>query len=262
MKYFSIFCKEKFFFNSAYRYGLARVGCAVCPLASKWWDSISWMVFKQDLQKFVNILYENASNKELSEKETEKYIRDRGWEARAGGRDMKNGGNKVMVNDDGSSMTFFIRHPREDWLEWVKTIGHIIKEGHNQGRIENLDYNYPYVITRHEQALEIIVKGTNKADRFLISHLKVVANKTAYCVHCRGCEVECPVGALVINGVVKIDEKKCIHCGRCLSFKEKGCLGGDVGLFRLLTCKKGLYSGIYSRGRSRITENMEVFYTA
>jgi phosphoadenosine phosphosulfate reductase len=29
------------FFNQAYRYGLVRVGCAVCPLASKWTNSIT-----------------------------------------------------------------------------------------------------------------------------------------------------------------------------------------------------------------------------
>lgn len=212
------------FFNSAYRYGLARVGCAVCPFSSKWTDSISWMSFKDDIKKFIDILKENPAFKELSKVESEKYIRERCWKARAGGRDMENGGNKVLVNDEGNTMTFFIRYPQENWMEWAKTLGPIVKEGQYRGRIESGAYTYPFQITRHEHGLEITVKGTKKADRFLVSHLRVIANKTSYCVHCRGCEVECPTGALKIIGNVYVDEEKCIHCARCLSFKEKGCL--------------------------------------
>ena len=49
-------------------------------------------------------------------------------------------------------------------------------------------------------------------------------NKSIYCAHCRGCEVECPVSALSTYPTVSIDQDTCIHCDRCLQVSEKGCL--------------------------------------
>ena len=57
-----------------------------------------------------------------------------------------------------------------------------------------------------------------------LSHLKKVLNKATYCVHCEVCEVECPTGALSVVPMVTVDEKKCIHCFKCLDFDEKGCV--------------------------------------
>ncbi|MDR0534920.1 MAG: hypothetical protein LBG65_00950 [Puniceicoccales bacterium] len=56
------------------------------------------------------------------------------------------------------------------------------------------------------------------------SHLRRVLYKATYCVHCEVCEVECPAGALSVVPVVAIDDRKCIHCQRCLDFTEKGCV--------------------------------------
>jgi Pyruvate/2-oxoacid:ferredoxin oxidoreductase delta subunit len=54
--------------------------------------------------------------------------------------------------------------------------------------------------------------------------LKKVLNKSTYCVHCEVCEVECPTGALSVEPMVTVDEKRCIHCFKCLDFDEKGCI--------------------------------------
>ncbi len=61
-------------------------------------------------------------------------------------------------------------------------------------------------------------------DRYIISRLRGVANKVAYCVGCKSCMVECPVGAFEImeNGKILIRERDCIHCGNCISFSAKG----------------------------------------
>jgi phosphoadenosine phosphosulfate reductase len=60
-------------------------------------------------------------------------------------------------------------------------------------------------------------------DRLLQSRIRAVASKVAYCVHCQGCQVECPSGALRINGRVVVDENTCRHCGLCLGITDKGC---------------------------------------
>ena len=63
-------------------------------------------------------------------------------------------------------------------------------------------------------------------DRFVISHLRGVANKVAYCKGCKACEVQCPTGAYTIqsDGKILIRESLCVHCSNCISFTEKGCM--------------------------------------
>ncbi len=65
----------------------------------------------------------------------------------------------------------------------------------------------------------------------MLSHLRGVANKTAYCFGCKACEVECPVNAFTITdgNRIYIREEKCIHCYNCIEFTNgKGSLGGKV----------------------------------
>lgn len=71
-----IFEKE-LLFNDAYRYGVARVGCAICPMSSQWWDYIVNKVYKDDTISFVDIVKENAKSKFKGEKELQKYFGDR-----------------------------------------------------------------------------------------------------------------------------------------------------------------------------------------
>ena len=57
--------------------------------------------------------------------------------------------------------------------------------------------------------------------------LRRVVNKSAYCVHCEVCEVDCPTGALTILPDTKIDNTKCIHCHKCLESHDQGCIAAD-----------------------------------
>ena len=46
-----------------------------------------------------------------------------------------------------------------------------------------------------------------------------------YSIHCTACEVECPTGALSIKATsAHIDGSKCIHCKKCLTFHDFGCI--------------------------------------
>lgn len=81
----------------------------------------------------------------------------------------------------------------------------------------------------------------SRMDRFILSHLRGIANKTAYCFGCKACEVQCPVNAFTITetGKIYIREDKCVHCCNCIEFTNgKGCLaakslsvtGGENGM--------------------------------
>jgi ferredoxin len=119
-----------------------------------------------------------------------------------------------------------LNNPQEELFTWLKVLGkYNITE--NKGIIKG-DLKYRKTIFR----FEIIQNDNNIVIEFkdvineiiFLSHLKKALNKSAYCVHCEACEVECPTGALSVEPVLKIDEKKCIHCFKCLDFSDKGCV--------------------------------------
>ncbi|BCV22808.1 phosphoadenosine phosphosulfate reductase family protein [Moorella sp. Hama-1] len=209
--------------NRAYRYGVMRVGCAVCPMASQWWDIISWKVYNQDMVGFIDELRTYAANMGISSKEMDSYLEKGSWKGRAGGRYLPGGGNRVIEQTEGGKIIFTLRQPTEDWQEWAKTLGRLVRTGAGQGYVERGGVVYPYVMQHFENSNIIEVDGLAHADRFVLSAFRAVALKSAYCSHCQACQVECPIGALDTLGRVRIGEE-CVTCGLCLDLHGKACL--------------------------------------
>ena len=211
--------------NDGYRYGFVRVGCAVCPMASQWWDAVAWQVDQDALEPFVSILVDQSREQGVPEAEVKDYLDAGNWRGRAGGRALAEGGNRVLIAEAPGLLTLRLRQTRDDWFEWSKTIGQVSLTGSDKGVLTAArDGNsYPFQISKHGDATEIRFESFQPADRFLRRDLKATAYKVAYCAHCRSCEAECPSGALSINGKTSINPELCYNCGNCLTFVEKGC---------------------------------------
>lgn len=208
--------------NSAYKLGLFRVGCKVCPMSSGWWDGIANDYYKDELNDLFIKVEEYAKNTK-AEKEQKRYVEEGGWKGRMGGRGLPNGGNRVTEVIDGDKITFRFSARTQNWLEVSKILGNIVdKSGDTYTQIIK-HQSFKFV-----QNSDIVTyMPYSKMDRYVISHLRGVANKVAYCVGCKACVVQCPVGAFDITdeGNILIRENTCIHCGNCIDFTgTKGCL--------------------------------------
>ena len=212
------------FFNQAYRNGISRVGCSVCPFGSLWGEFVLGERYADDITNFLQILAEQRESAQIGIHSLNKFIADGQWKVRGGGTTLVGITDKVSAFEQNGQMVFSISNPKEDWIEWAKTLGTICILSENLGIITIKGVEYPFEINRSDGHLQITVKNTKDADRFLRSHFKILANKVAYCVQCHGCVVECPTGALQANNGVEIDPNVCNHCGNCLTFAEKGCL--------------------------------------
>ena len=103
------------------------------PMASVWWDIISGSVYWQDMRSFIEELCYTPLVQVSIMMRKPKIYRERSWKGRAGGRYVSGGGNRVIEQTSGDKVIFSLRYPAEDWQEWAKTLGHVVRTGIGQG---------------------------------------------------------------------------------------------------------------------------------
>lgn len=226
-----VFCyilANEILINKAYKYGLTRVGCIVCPMSSPWGNSIRNFQYKDEVEKLLSKVEDYARSFKESEK-VQEYVDALGWKMRMDGRHLSNGCNKVTESISDNSVTYTIYSPNQSWFDVAPILGTVTEAENNHGvqRIDNISYVY-VINNANDEAdnFSITYRPFKQMDRYTISHLRSIANKVAYCIGCKACVVQCPTGAFTIQpgGRIQIRESSCIHCSNCMKFTDKGCM--------------------------------------
>lgn len=220
--------KYKLPINEAYRIGKPRVGCLICPFSSEWDDMIVNKKFTDELKPFLSRLENWAESRNIPNKD--EYIKGHKWKLRASGKYVKSS-SKITFNQSSNDLIAIVEGAKQDFSIWIKTIGDCFIKIEND--VANGEFKYKGII----YTFSIKYKGSNKnnytihfknvSDIILRGLLKRILYKSTYCIQCETCEVDCPSGALRIYPELYIDSTKCIHCFRCLTFHNKGCIAAD-----------------------------------
>lgn len=216
--------------NPAYRSGLGRVGCVICPFGSDWNDYLCNRIFPSTTKPFIDKI--RTITERNGVKDIDNYIKTGNWKIRAGGKGFETK-SKVSIISGPQSQDFkaLLTFPKENIFEWISVLGNASWNQEEDSHVGQIKYNKEIItirLTFDENNHTILVEALNVlSNPFFVSHLKRVINKTVYCVHCELCEVECPTGALSVSPIVKIDKNKCVHCRKCLDFKEDGCISAN-----------------------------------
>lgn len=105
--------KKNVLLNNAYRHGIYRVGCKVCPMSAKWQDSLISFNYPDEVKSQLRMLEDMTLF--AKGKIDKKYIEDGGWQARAGGKILKQGENRVSEEITATSIVFRIKNARQNW---------------------------------------------------------------------------------------------------------------------------------------------------
>lgn len=223
-------------FNDAYRLGLFRVGCLVCPMSSTWWDGITNDKYHEEIRPLLSKVEVYAKTTKPNT-EIKDFIERGGWKARMGGRGLVNGGNRIIETVDDNKITFNFTKTTQKWLDVCAILGPIVAQDENFYTQIISGYQFYFQVDDDK----VTYWPYSKIDRIILSHLRGVANKVAFCFGCKACEVQCPVNAFTITneGKIFIRKDNCVHCYNCIEFTNgKGCLsakslsttGGENGM--------------------------------
>lgn len=205
--------------NCAYRYGMTRVGCLICPFSSEWNDMISNKQYHNQLMPFLNRI--EKITKKSGVIDIDNYIGQGNWKRRAGGRGIEFPSHMEILSVK-PDMKIKCSNPQIDILKWLPAVG-AFQVSENKGEIKFEKSIYKFSIEKKDSS-QIITFEKTYLSPVLQGMLKRALYKATYCIKCESCEVECPTGALTILPEPFIKQNKCIHCHKCLEFHDFGCV--------------------------------------
>ena len=195
-------------------------------------------VYGQELKPFVDRLKTYSSQVKILN--FDNFLSERRWKLKPLG-DRSQIIPKVEFKSSMSSHDFIaeIKDSRQSILSWLPALcPYTIREveGGFVGELHFKKSIYPYEISIRDT--ETCFKVHGNPENELVYLLRRLIYKTAYCINCEVCEVDCPTGALSIVPNVKIDNNKCIHCHKCFNTHDRGCVAADCARMIIDTEKK------------------------
>lgn len=243
--------------NKLYRYGIMRVGCAVCPFESYWKEAIIWLKFRDEIKPYIEMIEKYARDRRCKGNEIKEFVKEGAWKKRVGNKGL-NLADKVSITEGKDKTTVIsIENPNENWFEWIKTLGKVVV-GNPSGYIEIKGIQYPFRWQKDSRNLKITF--TSKINGNALFYIKNISYKAAYCIKCGTCEIECPSSAIKIErNRIRIDETKCTNCYRCLAFIDRGCIVADS--FRISMVVKSMSNIARYRTFGMRKEWLEEFFS-
>ena len=232
-------------FNEIYKKGFTREGCMYCPSNSPYTD----FLLKKNYPNLFNTWYSflKRSAREIGKKNPDDYIESGAWKIHIGISNKTKRAvhlDKQLCPRSADITQYSFNKPFFPiGLEVFKPFGELV---HIEGSLESaigtdsekisgrhiivkdIKTNMPlFGFQKEKNSSQICVTPFKKRGfRQLKNQIERQLRKFQVCVSCGACVGVCPTGAININPHFRVDEEKCIHCGRCLSTKylKGGCV--------------------------------------
>lgn len=208
--------------NCAYKKGLTRVGCLMCPESAGSHLALVGKMYPCEVRHYCDIIAQTSSKSFSGSNDKNEFFSD-GWQARKSGTILREPIASTLESTDGLTVKF--QSPdftKEKFFEWIKTLGTIVRERNTEQQLLKLPYSiedgipvtYTAPYTGGGIATFEFCSGEEKIQMLPI--IRSFLKKVSACVACRCCEAECEFGAITVrNGKLKINGNKCTKCRSC-----------------------------------------------
>ncbi len=207
--------------NGAYKKGNSRAGCLNCPMTTFKSAFFQHANYNKELEELLNIVSLSNGRDSIPVND---YLANGTWNARKNGRYLKDNPDIYKEIVEEQDLIITLETQKQDWKEWIKTLGDL------------QEYNGKYVIVAKELVAEFTVENKKNGFKVIlpIKYTKTsplfgklfrqVFRKSAYCVECKNCLVNCKRGCISFENGLKITN--CIKCRDCHEVTA-GCLAYD-----------------------------------
>jgi 3'-phosphoadenosine 5'-phosphosulfate sulfotransferase (PAPS reductase)/FAD synthetase/ferredoxin len=209
--------------NCAYRKGISRVGCILCPDSTGRYMWFAQKNYPQVVKTYGDIILATSTKKFTLQDEKDKFIGCVDWGARKSGVVLRETISNPL--EESNELTTMFQSPyfqKKLFYEWIKTLGTVVRErGTEWQRLKlpnALDDGLPFIYhAPYTGGGTVTFVFRSKEEQIaLLPVIRYFLRKVSGCVGCQSCEAECSVGAIVIkNGNIKIEGTKCIKCRKC-----------------------------------------------
>lgn len=214
--------------NEAYKKGLPRVGCLLCPMSNDRQVDVIRAIYPSEVKVFEKAIRETIEREFASDCDFENFIyKDKGWHARQSGVTLKGVVQSPVFERRENHGVYSFGHVSErSLIEWLKTVGSMQES--DDGDTLLLRTQKEEIVLKLSRTREGVIgidcwSESNRIDKTNLKHLRSCICKALGCIGCRACESECPTGALSFANGVNVDAAKCVHCMRCHATND-GCM--------------------------------------
>lgn len=208
--------------NCAYKKGLARVGCLMCPESAGSHIALIGKMYPREVKHYCDVIIQTSSKSFNNADDRFEFLSD-GWQARKSGTVLRE--PIVSTLESADDLTVKFQNPgfsKEKFYEWIKTIGTVVKERNAEQQLLKLPHSIDRGIPMTYKSpytgggISTFEFSSDDEKTVMLPLIRSFLKKVSACVACRCCEAECVHGAITVkNGKLKIDGNKCIKCRNC-----------------------------------------------
>lgn len=202
--------------NPLYDYGFGRMGCWMCPNSSAISIFLTKKIHPELWNKWESILLKYAKEHNRDKK----WVTENNWRNRKVFREGDNDFSVKLVRPCTTTQVYeyeFSEHINKDIIEFLKVFGEIkVSDDLSIVKINNKKTGGMTIFFDKNKMTIRFDNNLIQLERYLNRQLIRYLN----CVGCGACIGYCPNGAInIINNKIKIDNRKCTHCFRCVDTK-------------------------------------------